>query len=95
MDDDTLDVSFSWGLEEGGLHDSSELDLDTYIPDCTWLSLQVDGDGYVIEPVDLASIDGAYSVSVDGDVEWTLSLEKPLPGVDPGDPYRGWTPCSE
>jgi len=32
-------------------------------------------------------------VSVDGVEEWTLSLTKPLPGLDPGDAYRGWTPC--
>jgi hypothetical protein len=92
-DVDSADVSFNWDLEEGGLEDGTELDLDTYVPGCTWLGAQVDGSGDVIEPIDLANIDGGYSVSVDGVEEWTLSLTKPLPGLDPGDAYRGWTPC--
>jgi len=89
----STNVLFSWNLEEGGLQDSSELDQVTYVPDCGWLSEQLDSTMSVIEPIDLSGIDEAYSVTVNGVEKWSLSLEKPLPGVDPGDPYRGVTPC--
>ena len=80
-----IGVELSWKLEDNGLFDDSELDPLTYVPDC---STETE-----FAPIDLTLIDGNYHVVNENGTRWELSLEKPLPGVDPGDPYRGVTPC--
>ncbi|MCH2170698.1 hypothetical protein MK489_07925 [Myxococcota bacterium] len=93
-------AAYDWGIEDQGLFDDSDLDTDTYIPNCEWLSEQVDPDsGEVIEAVDLTALDGAYTLSkVDPNTGaetevWSLSVVPELPGVDGS--YRGDTPCSD
>ena len=82
------DAEYSFGIETAGLFDDTDLDLTTYVPNCSWLEGKD-------APVDLTAIDGAYTVTTTDssapDDFWTFALERPLPGVD-GD-YRGHTTC--
>lgn len=87
FDENYTEVEFSWDLEEGGLQDSSELELDTYVPACDTED--------TIAPIDLTAIDRDYTVSAGGSEIWELSLKEPLPGVESGVSYRGATPCPD
>jgi len=78
-------VLFSWGLEESGVWDDTIADPATYVPTC--------GTESPAAPIDLRNIDGAYQVTDNGVVAWTLTLEQPLPGLEDGGLYRGATPC--